>query len=284
MRVLKQLVLNTLGRMGHELIRKPIGSSHKTELSGLSFSQFLHCYFMTRDLSRFFFIQAGANDGVSNDVIHDFAVTLQLKGLIIEPQATAFEALKANYKGCANLIFDNVAISHEDGRRALYTIKRDLEFLQYVNQAASFDRQHTVNLLQTHITKQASPSIREEFKRLKLPFEDCIESETVKTYTFTSLLEKHGIFGYDLLQVDTEGFDYEVLKIAEIDKYKPALINYEHEHLSSGDRERSWDYLKRFGYQLFTHEGETTAYHLESRPIVETTSAPKPCEPSLSSI
>lgn len=264
LRTLKTFILNTLGALGYELIRKPPGSTHKAELSGLTFTQFLQYYLMTRNLSSFFFIQVGANDGISNDCVHDFAVALDLKGLIIEPQAAVFKTLKANYKGCHNLALENAAISDEDGRRALYTIRSDLGFLQYINQAASFDREHTLKLLRTHLTTGAAAPVRDAFRQLKLRYQDCVESELVDAYTFGSLLKKHRICSYDFLQVDTEGFDYEVIKMADIPKYKPNLINYEHLHLRSGDRDECWDYLRQLGYQIFTHDGETAAYQLQS--------------------
>ena len=36
----------------------------------------------------------------------------------------------------------------------------------------------------------------------------------------------------DLLQIDTEGFDYEVLKMFDFNTYRPVIIQYEHFHLS----------------------------------------------------
>jgi hypothetical protein len=32
------------------------------------------------------------------------------------------------------------------------------------------------------------------------------------------------------------GFDYEVIKMADLRKFRPTLINYEHEHLSDEDQ------------------------------------------------
>jgi FkbM family methyltransferase len=256
----KSFVLNTLQTLGYELIKKPVSSTYKTELSGLSFTEFLNLYLQARGPESFFFVQVGANDGISNDAIHDFAVNLNLNGLVIEPQAAAFNALKANYERADNLVFENAAISNEDGEQPLYTIRKDLDFLQYVNQAASFRREHTEGLLRNHINKQASAAVKETFQQLHLKVEDCIEAEMVKTFTFKSLLSKRNIEKYDFLQVDTEGFDYEVLKMAEIETYRPSLINYEHEHLSVEDKHAAWDYLRRLDYRLFTHQGETAAY------------------------
>ena len=258
----KTFIANKLQTLGYEIIRKPVSSTYKDELSGVSFSEFLDLYLKARGRDDFFFVQVGANDGLANDAIHDFAVKLNLNGLVIEPQAAAFNALKANYAQANNLLFENVAISKEDGEQPLYTIRKDLAFLQYVNQAASFRREHTVGLLRHHIAKQATPEVRQTFQEMRLTPEECIEAEMVKTFTFRSLLNKRNVSRFDFLQVDTEGFDFEVLKMAEIEKYKPSLINYEHEHLSADDKHASWDYLRQLNYRLFTHQGETAAYCL----------------------
>ena len=200
----KTFIANKVQTLGYEIIRKPVSSTYKDELSGVSFSEFLDLYLKARGPDDFFFVQVGANDGVANDAIHEFAVKLKLNGLVIEPQAAAFNALKANYTQADNLLFENVAISKQDGEQPLYTIRKDLAFLQYVNQAASFRREHTVGLLRHHIAKQATPEVRQTFQEMRLTPEECIEAEMVKTFTFRSLLNKRNVSRFDFLQVDTE--------------------------------------------------------------------------------
>jgi FkbM family methyltransferase len=263
-RAMKRLLSRTFGTMGFELKRKPPGSTLQAELSGLTFTDFLAVYLEGQDLSSFFFVQVGAFDGKSNDHVYDLAIKWGLKGLVVEPQPDAFQALRANYQGCGQLVFENVAIANEDGQKPLFRVRKDIDFLQYVNQVASFDPEHTRKMLKHHITRQASAGVRSAFRRLNLDFQDCIESQPVKTRTFRSLLATHRISRYDFLQVDTEGFDFEVLKMANIENTHPTLINYEHEHLRPEDQHASWDYLTRLNYHIFTHHGDTAAFLLQS--------------------
>jgi FkbM family methyltransferase len=228
---MKSLSKQALAGLDLELIRKPAGSTQRAELSGLKFVEFLGLFLATRDPANFVFVQVGGFDGMSNDPVHSFASKLQLKGLVIEPQPVAFQSLARNYQDCRNVVLENIAISTEDGERPFYTIRKDLDFLQYVNQAASFDPEHTQRLLKKHITSEASGEVKKTFYQLKLSFKDCIQSQPVKTARLGTLLDKHGIVKYDFLQVDTEGFDYEVLKMAGLEAHPPGLINYEHEHL-----------------------------------------------------
>ena len=95
----------------------------------------------------------------------------------------------------------------------LYTIRDDvsLNFLTYVNQAASFDRGHLRKLLTRHLQREATPEVIRLFREAKRSIDECIEAVPVRTLTFETLLHKHSVRHIDLLQIDTEGFDDKVL-------------------------------------------------------------------------
>ena len=46
-----------------------------------------------------------------------------------------------------------------------------------------------------------------------------------------TLLDRHHVKKIDLLQIDVEGYDYELLKSFNFERIKPQLIRYEHRHL-----------------------------------------------------
>lgn len=232
-------------------------------LRGAEFSHFLGVFLRKARLSDFFFIQIGAHNGVSNDHLHDFIVNFGLPGILVEPQPQVFAELSRNYSNCPSIILENVAIADQDGEKIFYTIKPELGFLQYGNQIASLNREHTRHMIEHHLAHEAGPEVVKEFKTRGLTADACIAAQTVRGSTFPSLLARHGVARFELLQIDAEGYDYEVLKAAEIGRYKPGFINYEHEHLSQRDREESWRFLKGLGYHLFTHsKGDTAAYLL----------------------
>lgn len=244
---------------GHQVDGTEIG-----HLRGTQFSHFLGIFLRKARLSGFFFIQVGAHNGVSNDHLHDFVSKFELEGILVEPQPHTFAELSHNYRNCPTVKLENVAIADEDGEKTFYTIKPELQFLQYANQIASLKRNHTRRMIEYHIAHEASPEVVKEFKARRLTPDQCIQTLTVRSSAFPSLLARHSVSRYDLLQIDTEGFDYEVLKAAEIDRYRPSFINYEHEHLSDEDRQQSWRLLMGLGYHLFTHgHGDTAAYLLD---------------------
>ena len=154
MNAMKRLLARAFGAMGYEFKKKPPGSTHQAELSGITFADFLTIYLEAQDLSTFFFIQVGAFDGKSNDHVYDLAKQRGLKGLIVEHEPLVFQALRANYRVCDQLVFENVAIADENGEKPFYSTRKDIDFLQHVNQAASFDPEHTRKLLKHHITSK----------------------------------------------------------------------------------------------------------------------------------
>lgn len=61
------------------------------------------------------FVQIGANDGQWNDPIYKFIRRDKWTGLLIEPQKDIYNRLIQNYNGFKNLLFENVAIDHQEG-------------------------------------------------------------------------------------------------------------------------------------------------------------------------
>ena len=58
----------------------------------------------------------------------------------------------------------------------------------------------------------------------------------VPCLSFESLCRRHGVGAIDLIHIDTEGYDYEVIKLIDFSAHRPALLLYEHKHLSPADR------------------------------------------------
>lgn len=171
----------------------------------------------------FFFVQVGANDGVTGDPLHLLVRKHGWKGLLVEPQPDIFEQLRHNYADQEQLLFENAALAKTDGTMSLWTIG---------------DRHGQSSF-------NAEVLLRAGYKR-----SDLVE-RTVDAVSVRTLLDKHAVSDIDLLQVDTEGFDYEVLKMfVEEAGITPRIINYEHLHLSAQDRSACTEMLGRRGYRM----------------------------------
>jgi hypothetical protein len=88
-----------------------------------------------------------------------------------------------------------------------------------------------------------------------------IEARLVETevpcLTFDALCAKHGLAHVDLVLVDTEGYDYEVLRHIDLAAHRPALLVYEHYHLSEHDQASCQRELREAGYELMSEGFDT---------------------------
>jgi FkbM family methyltransferase len=191
----------------------------------------------------FCFVQVGAFDGVAKDPFHRYVEGNRLRGLLVEPQPEAFARLVENYRGSDGLAFENVAIDHVEGTRTLYRVRPGaLGEHRWAYGIASFDRAMV-------------------FKhRSRLPGLDAaIEALTIRCVPLTPLIEKHGLERLDLLLVDAEGYDYQILLLADLARTRPALIRYEHVHLSPSDADAALRLLIDLGYKVAVEAMDTFA-------------------------
>jgi methyltransferase, FkbM family len=192
---------------------------------------------------RFFFIEIGSNDGIIHDPIYRYVTQYHWSGILVEPVRYYFNKLKANYNKNDNLIFENVAISNKDELRDFYRIKEGLNYLpDWCKGLGSF----YLNILLKH--KWVIPNIT-----------DYIIKEKVKCVSFGSLLKKHDVKKIDLLLIDTEGYDYEIIKQIDFKNIRPSIMVYEHKHIDKKDRKDCERLLKSNSYSLMKHFGNTLA-------------------------
>ena len=187
-----------------------------------------------------FFVQVGANDGVLDDPIRDLVVQHALPGLLIEPLPDLFETLKKTYADSTGLLFENVAIDKQLGSTTIHRIKNAAHVPEHWHGMASFSREHLI--------KEGAPA-------------ELIEACEVRTITMRSLLDQHSIQQIDLLQVDTEGYDHEIVKSVFDAGRMPSIINYEHCHLIPAVRNATKLMLVERGYRFLEIGKDTLAIH-----------------------
>jgi FkbM family methyltransferase len=189
-----------------------------------------------------FVVQVGAFDGQTNDPIHDWITRFGWRGVLVEPQARYFSRLKETYADFPKLSLRNVALSHESGRRPFYTVPADTPGVpEWVGQLASFDRSTIV--AHQHLI----PNI-----------EELIRADDVECVTFEDLLA--GVDRVDLLQVDAEGYDAEIIRMFDFDRWRPSIVNFESVHLSPEDQDSVMRLLVAHGYRVAMTGFDTLAY------------------------
>ena len=82
--------------------------------------------------------------------------------------------------------------------------------------------------------------------------------EKVNSLPLGLLLERHELRDLDLLQIDAEGYDYEILKTLDFNQHKPRFINYERALLDE-DEPACRQMLMSHGYVLMDSRIDTLA-------------------------
>ena len=159
----------------------------------------------------FFFVQIGANDGVSFDPLHPILVRHadRVRGLVVEPLRDKFELLRRTYAALPGVVPVNAAIHRSERRMTLYRVDpaRERRLPAWAKGIASFDPHH-------HERTRTAPGL--------------IVAEEVDCLPLAELLERHGVDHVDVLVTDTEGYDYEIVSGLDFARLKPALIHFEH--------------------------------------------------------
>jgi FkbM family methyltransferase len=174
-----------------------------------------------------FFVQVGANDGVgSKDPIHGFVVAHQWSGLAVEPMPDAFAQLCQTYAGNRNVRPVNVAVDEQDGVRPMYLASNADTAL------ASLLRDRNI------LSKQSR-----------------VQTVDVRCVTFDSLFRAQGVSKVDVLQIDTEGYDYRILRTFDLSRFRPGVVNLEMFCLPLDERLACFELLRRHGY-AYRYDGK----------------------------
>jgi FkbM family methyltransferase len=209
----------------------PTWGTNLHELSSLVICDRANLYALLETIPECVFVEIGANDGVVNDPLHGIIKENKWTGILVEPHPGAFEELQQTYAGIDGLIFEQAVISEES---------KEIEFF-YPQDGDSATTQHA-SLSKDYISNM-----------YKLP----PQVLKVTSMTPSQLLHKHNITQYDVLMIDTEGYDFKILKAFPLDTIPPAVIQLEVRHIhNEGDRVKDVvEWLSAHNYQCYADEG-----------------------------
>jgi FkbM family methyltransferase len=187
------------------------------------------------------FVQIGAFDGQTADPAFEFVLAGKMKCLLVEPIETSFQKLKKMYEGRPNVHLIQAAVSDTDGEATMYKVRQG-------SRSESIPRGGLASFDKTHLIRHAIP-------------ERDIEQVRVPCLTLKSLLAKFNLLRIDILQIDTEGFDAEVVRMALTLDHIPSCINFEYTNLNLETKTALYDSLTKRGY-FFSHDkANTLALH-----------------------
>ena len=192
-----------------------------------------------------FFVQVGANDGIRGDPLRRLILANpRWRGIFIEPLDEVFRLLVSNYGASDRFACERVAISETNEERLLYYVAqatiRETGLPAGFDAINSFSREHILMHLSRRHRKGALAKAPEAY----------ISSRMVRCERLPSVLDHHRVSHIDVFCVDTEGYDYQVVRQIDFKKFRPKLILYEHCNLSSADQSSLAQLLSKEGYRL----------------------------------
>ncbi len=188
----------------------------------------------------FTFIQIGANDGVQFDSLYQFVTTNKCKGIVIEPLPDFYGKLAHNYRDFPTIIPLQIAVHSSKKKSIIYRVDPEkLHMLPaWAEGISSFNPDHH--------KKSNTPS-------------NFIIKEEVECMHLMDIIIDFGFECLDLLQIDTEGYDAEVIKMIDFTKVSPNVIKYEHSNLTQKEGNEVKTLLKKNGYRIFIERHDTIA-------------------------
>lgn len=196
------------------------------------------------------YIQIGANDGKRFDPIYDFIRYNHSKtsGLVVEPVKDYYLALRKNLKNFPKIIQIQKAIHNTQKSMKIYKVDEKFESKvpEFAMGIASFDKDH-----------HTKTNIPEHF----------MSFEEVSCITFDDLVDTYHFRNANVLVIDTEGYDYEILKNIDFQHFNPYIIHFEHglktKTMSIEQFKEITQLLSSKNYQLFINESDVTAYQTD---------------------
>lgn len=184
----------------------------------------------------------GANDGLSFDDLFQSIDPMQVSGAVVEPSSKYFAILQSNLKAFQNLKFVKAAIYKESKMLKLYQLNElGLKKLPDWGQGlGSFSKDYLL-----------------KFEKIK---KEDIEFEYVNGIPFKTIIEKYSLNTLDYLQIDTEGFDAEIIKMIDFGKVSLRMIKFEIKYLEPNEMDSITNLFKVYNYHFVKMHGDMVAY------------------------
>ena len=158
--------------------------------------------------------------------------------------------MEARYPSNQRVIVENVAVDAADGVREFHFLAEasaDDDVWRWYDALGSFRR----DVVLSHA--ELVPDIRGRLVSMEVP---CV--------TFETLCTRNGIDHVDVVQIDTEGYDREILELIDLERYGTQLVVFEHLHLDQEARDACRDRLTRHGFELVSDGMDTIAVHRDA--------------------
>ena len=192
------------------------------------------------------FLQIGANDGFFHDPLFKFIKMYRWQGVLLEPQPYVYNNyLKRLHQNTPGVFAVNAALSDTDGEKNIYKIS--FSNARWATGLTSFNRQVLEEAIDSGHVERCANRYGEKLPANRIDF---IMEQPVQSITPGTLIRQYHFDVIDWLQIDAEGYDFEIIKLMEIHKTRPRVIAFEHSHLSQADRKACMEHLTTNDYKV----------------------------------
>lgn len=188
------------------------------------------------DFDNGFFIEAGANNGVSQSNTVYLEIYQNWTGLLVEPIPKLAKSCRHNRPDCIVENYALVPFDYDQVEIEIYYCN----LMSIVKNAVL-----TQEEVDKHIERGAKLQNIKSYE-LKVP-----------AINLNSLLEKHKIKRIDLLSLDVEGFELPVLKGIDFNQYRPRFLLIE---VRNNQEQELNDFCKQHSYKKLVKLSETEYY------------------------
>jgi FkbM family methyltransferase len=180
------------------------------------------------------FLQIGAFDGQADDDLRALVVRHALRGVLVEPQPTAFARLQETYRDQPQVVLLQAAISDREGVCDFYCRRGEASMV------ASFDRDH--------------------LRRHGIPNDEIVRTHVV-CHTIDSALRIAGLDSVDLIQIDAEGRDWPIIQSIDFTRFRPSIVRFEYRNLRASDANDCLEFLAHHGYRFLLEPRDIIAHY-----------------------
>jgi FkbM family methyltransferase len=171
-----------------------------------------------------FFIEAGANDGFAQSNTYYFEKIRGWTGILVEPIPFLYE--KCVKKRPNSTVFNCALVSKDyEGQSVKMLYSNLMSLVRGARKSEALDLEHAKRGLKQRSVKE-------------------VTEITVPARTLTSILDEVGVQEIDLFSLDVEGYELNVLRGLDLEKYRPKYMLIETDF-----REEIEEYLSVRGYE-----------------------------------
>jgi FkbM family methyltransferase len=180
-----------------------------------------------------FFVQVGSNDAEFGDPIKCYVKEKCWRGIMIEPVPYIFERLRRNYES-ERIQIMCCAVTEQPGQYPFCSLKQDKDpnLPRWYDQLGSFRK----DIILKH--SDLIPDLESRIQKIN-----------VRGLTYNQVLGELNVKKVDLLHVDTEGYDYIIIRQVKLDASGPEFVLFEHRHMSVSERRELLQLFRKCSYR-----------------------------------